>query len=66
MDVPIITLVITMIVGGQDIERHQPMASIEQCWHEAQMVMDEMMHHHLDAKVTKIGIGCVVDAGDPA
>ena len=63
----IITLVITMVVGGHDVERHQPMASIEECWHEARMIMDEMrtQHDHDGANITKIGIGCVMDAGDP-
>ena len=61
-----ITLVITMVVAGRDVERHQTMTSLEQCWVEARKTMDEMRHHHPDAKITKIGIGCVVDDGDPA
>lgn len=63
-----ITLVITMVVGGHDVERHQPMSSVDQCWVEAQKIMDEMRsnHNHDGAKISKIGIGCVIDDGDPA
>jgi hypothetical protein len=62
----IITLVITMVVGGHDVERHQPMSSMKQCWIEARKTMAEMQFSHDNAKITKIGIGCVVDGGDPA
>ena len=62
----IITLVITMVVGGHDVERHQPMASVEQCWVEAAKVMDEMRFRHVGAGISKIGIGCVVSEGEPA
>jgi hypothetical protein len=54
-----------MVAGGREVERHQPMASVEQCWIEAINVMDEMRFRHGGAKITKIAVACVVSDGDP-
>ena len=63
----IITLVITMIVDGRDYERHQPMSSIEQCWVEAKATMENIRTaEHQDISIRNVGVGCVIDAGDPA
>jgi hypothetical protein len=62
----IVTLVITMVVAGQDVERQMPMTSIEQCEIEAHRTMEEMTGtRHADAKISEIGVGCVVKLGNP-
>ena len=62
-----IILVITMTIGGHDIERHEITKSLSECWERAQATMEQIRTlHHEDVKVMKIGIGCVVDFGNPA
>jgi hypothetical protein len=63
----IVTLVITMIVDGRDFERHEPMPSIEECWTKARTTMEEIRaSEHKEIDIRQIGVGCVIDAGDPA
>ena len=62
-----IILVITMTIGGHDIERYESTKSLSECWERAQATMQQIQaQHYDDIRITKIGIGCVVDMGDPA
>jgi hypothetical protein len=61
----IVTLVVTMVINGNDYEQHQRMGSVSECWERAQGMMHVAMEQH-DDSIKKIGIGCVIDAGDPA
>lgn len=63
----VITLVITMIVDGQDFQRHESMASIEACWVRARETMEDIRtSEHKDIDIRFVGVGCVIDSGDPA
>lgn len=63
----IVTLVITMTVDGRDFERHQPMESLPACWEAAQHAMEDIRSaEHKDIILRNIGVGCVIDSGDPA
>jgi hypothetical protein len=56
----IVTLVITMVIAGHDVERHEKIASLPECWDRARAVMEHIREH---VDVTQVGVGCVVDAG---
>jgi hypothetical protein len=61
-----VALDITMLVAGQPFERREPMLDIETCWREARVRMEAMRGKvHDGAKITRIGIGCVIDTGAP-
>ena len=64
----IITLVVIMTINGKDFERHEIMPNIEQCWVMAAERMEMLSHAHIGegTMISKIGVGCVKDAGDPA
>lgn len=63
----IVTLVITMLVDGQDFERHERMESIPACWEAAQRTMEDIRSaQHSDIVIRNVGVGCVIDSGDPA
>ena len=69
MNTLIVTLVVTMVIGGRDFERNERMSSLEECWETARARMETLRNVELEdghGKLTKIGVGCVVDAGDPA
>lgn len=67
MNALIVTLVITMMVDGQDFRRNERMESIAACWERAQRTMDDIRSsEHRGITIRNIGVGCVVDAGDPA
>ena len=63
----IVTLVVTMIVDGQDFERHERMESIPACWEAAKRTMEDIRSaEHRDISIRNVGVGCVIDSGDPA
>lgn len=65
--VTVVTLVITMIVDGQDFQRHEPMISIDACWVRARETMENIRTaEHKDIDIRMVGVGCVIDSGDPA
>jgi hypothetical protein len=67
MNALIVTLVITMMVDGQDFERHERMESLSACWEAAQRTMEDIRSaEHADIVIRNVGVGCVVDPGDPA
>lgn len=60
----IITLVVTLIVDGHDLGRHEKMTSIEACFMAAQKTVAEMLSvNHND--VTFVGAGCTIEKGEP-
>jgi len=62
-----IILVITMTIGSHEIERHELTKSLSECWERAQATMQQIRtQQREDVKITKIGIGCVIDLGNPA
>jgi hypothetical protein len=61
----VVMLVVTMVVGGHDIERQERVKSMSECWERAQATMQEMRTQHSEVKITRIGIGCVIDLGNP-
>ncbi len=62
----LITLVVTMVIAGHDAGRHEKMASRDACWTEARRVMEELLKPADDRPaITMIGIGCVVEKGEP-
>ncbi len=62
-----IILVITMTISGHDIERQEFTKSLSECWERAQATMEQIRTQHSeDVQITKIGIGCVIDLGNPA
>ncbi len=67
MDAVIVTLIITMTVAGHDIERHENIKSLSECWDRAKETMEEIRKQHSETvPIKKIGIGCVIDMGNPA
>jgi len=42
------------------------MKSLSECWDRAKATMEELRTKHTDAQIMKIGIGCVIDVGNPA
>jgi hypothetical protein len=65
----IVTLVLTLMSGGQQYERNQPMDSVAQCLSEAARVLDEAAKLHAEkADSAEIGAGCVfnLNPGHPA
>jgi hypothetical protein len=65
----IITLVITLVTGGQEYERYIPQSSIAECLSEAANVLDEAAKVHVEnADEAEIGAGCVIkiNPGHPA
>ncbi len=62
----VVILVITMTVGGHDIERNERIKSLSECWDRAKVTMEELRTKHTDVPITKIGIGCAIDLGNPA
>jgi hypothetical protein len=62
-----VTMVIVMTMHGQDFERHEFMPSMEQCWRTAADRMEKLTNTYNDAAgIAKIGIGCVLNKGEPA
>jgi hypothetical protein len=57
----IVTLVITMVLAGHDVERHERIESLNECWDRAKAVME---HIRENVDVTKVGVGCVVETGE--
>jgi len=55
-----------MTVGGHDIERNERIKSLSECWDRAKVTMEELRTKHTDVQITKIGIGCAIDLGNPA
>jgi hypothetical protein len=65
----IVTLVLTLMIGGQQFERNMPMDSVTQCLSEATRVLDEAARVHVgNGDTAEIGAGCVINfnPGNPA
>jgi hypothetical protein len=63
----LVILVITLTIGGHDIERQERVKSLSECWDRAKATMEEIRSNHTDdVKITRIGIGCSIDLGNPA
>ena len=54
METIIVTLFVAMTIGGQDIERHEQVKSLTECWDRAQMRMAEMMASRPEIVTRKI------------
>jgi hypothetical protein len=61
--VNIITLVIVFTVMGQSFERREMMPNLPACWQRAPERMNEIQKAH--PGITKIGVGCTIDDGEP-
>lgn len=59
----IVVLVIAMTVNGQDIERHEMVGSVSECWEMAAERMNKLYAQREHANITKIAVGCVIDFG---
>jgi hypothetical protein len=65
----IVTLVLTLMIGGQQYERNMPMDSVTQCLSEATRVLNEAARVHVEnGDTAEIGAGCVINLnpGNPA
>jgi hypothetical protein len=63
----VVTLVLTMMTGGQQYERNMPMDSMGQCLSEATKVLNQATKGHVETTTdeAEIGAGCVIKI-DPA
>lgn len=67
MIIGVITLVVTMVVDGRDFERHERLGSLPICWEKAQQTMESIRtSEHHGISITNVGVGCVIEIGDPA
>jgi hypothetical protein len=67
--VVIVTMVITLMTGGQEYARNVPMESVAECLKQAATVLAEAARVEPDkADTPEIGAGCVIklDPGQPA
>jgi hypothetical protein len=64
----IVTLVLTLMIGGQQYERNMPMESVTECLSQAARVLNEAARIHEKGETAEIGAGCVIDRnpGNPA
>jgi hypothetical protein len=66
----VVTLVLTMMTGGQQYERNMPMDSMGQCLSEATRVLNQAANGPAEATMdaAEIGAGCVITIapGHPA
>jgi len=58
-----IFMVIVLTIGGQDLERREPMPTAAACFSRAREAWDMLTKQHPEA--TEIGIGCIRADGDP-
>jgi len=59
----IVVLVISFMLSGQHVQRHESMPNLSACWRQASERMQEIRAAH--PEITQIGIGCAVNDGDP-
>jgi hypothetical protein len=64
----IVTLVLTLMIGGQQYERNMPMDSVTECLSQAARVLNEAARVQEKGETAEIGAGCVINLnpGDPA
>jgi hypothetical protein len=65
----IVTLVLTLMIGGQHYERNMPMDSVTECLSEAARALNEAARVQVEkGDAAEIGAGCVINlnAGNPA
>jgi hypothetical protein len=64
----IVTLVLTLMIGGQQYERNMPMDSVNECLSQAARVLNEAARVQEKGETAEIGAGCVINLnpGDPA
>jgi len=65
----IVTLVLTLMIGGQQYERNMPMDSVAQCSSEATRALNEAARVRVEnGDAAEIGAGCVMNLnpGKPA
>jgi hypothetical protein len=64
----IVTLVLTLMIGGHQYERNMPMDSVTECLSQAARVLNEAARVQEKGETAEIGAGCVINLnpGDPA
>jgi hypothetical protein len=56
----IVTLVLTLMIGGQQYERNMPTKSVTECLSQAARVLNEAARIHEKDETPEIGAGCVI------
>jgi hypothetical protein len=64
----IVSLVLTLMIGGQQYERNMPMDSVPECLSQAARVLNQAAKVHEKSDTAEIGAGCVINLnpGNPA
>jgi hypothetical protein len=57
----IVTLVLTLMIGGQQYERNMPMDSVIECLSQAARVLNEAARVQEKGETAEIGAGCVIN-----
>jgi hypothetical protein len=57
----IVTLVLTLMIGGQQYERNMPMDSGTECLSQVARVLNEAARVHQKGDTAEIGAGCVIN-----